>query len=44
MPSRALFTEDISYRYHPYDDPIVGKDAVVASWLGEIRLRRRLDP
>ena len=31
----ALFTEDISYRYHPYDDPIVGKDAVVASWLGE---------
>jgi SnoaL-like domain len=32
---RALFTEDIAYRYHPYDDPIVGREAVVASWLGE---------
>jgi SnoaL-like domain len=32
---RALFTEDIAYRYHPYDDPIVGREAVVATWLGE---------
>ena len=32
---RALFTEDIAYRYHPYDDPIVGRESVVASWLGE---------
>ena len=31
----ALFTEDISYRYHPYDEPIVGKVAVVGSWLGD---------
>ena len=31
----ALFSDDISYRYHPYDDPVVGRDAVVASWLGE---------
>ena len=31
----ALFTDDVAYRYHPYDDPIVGRDAVVASWLGE---------
>jgi hypothetical protein len=31
---RALFTADISYRYHPYDNPIVGREAVVASWLG----------
>jgi ketosteroid isomerase-like protein len=31
----ALFTEDVVYRYHPYDDPIVGRKAVVASWLGE---------
>ena len=31
----ALFTEDVEYRYHPYDDPIVGRDAVVDSWLGE---------
>ena len=32
---RGLFTEDIAYRYHPYDEPIVGREAVVASWLGE---------
>ena len=31
----ALFSDDIVYRYHPYDDPIVGREAVVASWLGE---------
>jgi ketosteroid isomerase-like protein len=32
---RALFAEDIAYRYHPFDDPIVGREAVVASWLGD---------
>src|SRR3954471_23842801 len=31
----ALFADDISYRYQPSDEPIVGRDAVVASWLGE---------
>lgn len=31
----ALFAEDVVYRYHPYDEPIVGRDAVVESWLGE---------
>ena len=31
----ALFTEEVVYRYHPYDDPLVGREAVVASWLGE---------
>jgi ketosteroid isomerase-like protein len=31
----ALFSDDVTYRYHPYDDGIVGRDAVVASWLGE---------
>jgi ketosteroid isomerase-like protein len=31
----GLFSEDIAYRYHPYDEPIVGRAAVVASWLGE---------
>ena len=31
----ALFSEDVVYRYHPYDEPTVGRDAVVASWLGE---------
>ncbi len=31
----ALFSEDVVYRYHPYDEPIVGRQAVVDSWLGE---------
>jgi ketosteroid isomerase-like protein len=31
----ALFAEDISYRYHPEDEPLVGRKAVVESWLGE---------
>jgi ketosteroid isomerase-like protein len=31
----ALFAEDVEYRYHPYDEPITGRDAVVESWLGE---------
>jgi ketosteroid isomerase-like protein len=31
----ALFAEDVEYRYHPYDEPIVGREAVVDSWLGE---------
>jgi hypothetical protein len=29
-----LFSADVTYRYHPYDEPVVGRDAVVASWLG----------
>lgn len=31
----ALFADDVVYRYHPSDDPLEGRDAVVASWLGE---------
>jgi ketosteroid isomerase-like protein len=31
----ALFSEAVAYRYHPYDEPVVGRSAVVASWLGE---------
>jgi ketosteroid isomerase-like protein len=31
----ALFAEDVAYRYHPYDEPILGRDAVVASWLSD---------
>jgi ketosteroid isomerase-like protein len=31
----ALFTEDVKYRYHPYDQPVEGRQAVVESWLGE---------
>jgi ketosteroid isomerase-like protein len=28
-----LFAEDVSHRYHAYDEPIVGRDAVVADWI-----------
>jgi ketosteroid isomerase-like protein len=31
----ALFSADVEYRYHPYDEPVRGRDAVVRSWLGE---------
>jgi ketosteroid isomerase-like protein len=31
----ALFADDVRYRYHPYDEPVVGRTAVVAAWLGE---------
>lgn len=31
----GLFSDDVVYRYHPYDAPIVGRAAVVASWLGD---------
>ena len=31
----ALFAPTVQYRYHPYDEAIVGVDAVVDSWLGE---------
>ena len=29
----ALFSDDVEYRYYPNDDPLRGRDAVVASWL-----------
>ena len=29
----GLFSEDVSYRYHPHDEPVRGRAAVVASWL-----------
>jgi SnoaL-like domain len=28
-----LFSEEAVYRYHPYDAPVQGRDAIVASWL-----------
>ena len=31
----ALFSDDVAYRYHPSDQPVVGREAVVDSWLGE---------
>jgi uncharacterized protein DUF4440 len=30
-----LFSDEVEYRYHPYDEPIRGRQAVVESWLGE---------
>jgi hypothetical protein len=36
---RALFGEEATYRYHPYDEePVVGRDAIAASWLEEDRV------
>lgn len=28
-----LFAEDAAYAYHPWDEPIHGRDSIVASWL-----------
>ena len=28
-----LFSEDATYRYHPEDEPVRGRGAIVASWL-----------
>ena len=28
-----LFSEGAAYRYHPYDEPVSGRDAIVADWL-----------
>jgi hypothetical protein len=30
-----LFSEDVQYRYHPYDEPVLGRAELVRSWLGE---------
>jgi ketosteroid isomerase-like protein len=29
----ALFAQDATYAYHPYDEPLRGRDAIAASWL-----------
>jgi hypothetical protein len=29
----ALFSEGAEYRYHPWDEPLRGRDAIVADWL-----------
>ena len=31
----SLFTDDVEYRYRPWDEPVRGRDAVVASWTGD---------
>ena len=30
---RALFSQDAGYRYNPYDEPVRGREAIVANWL-----------
>jgi hypothetical protein len=30
---RALFSENATYRYNPYDDPVRGREAILANWL-----------
>ena len=29
----ALFSEDAEYRYHPWDEPLRGREAIVEDWL-----------
>lgn len=29
----SLFSADAEYRYHPQDEPLKGRDAIVANWL-----------
>ena len=30
-----LFAEDATYRYHPNDEPVAGREAIVESWFEE---------
>ena len=30
---KALFTEDASYRWHPWDEPKVGPEAIYEAWV-----------
>lgn len=30
-----LFSEDAEYRYHPQDEPVKGREAIVADWTGD---------
>ena len=29
----ALFAEDVEYRYHPWDEPVIGADTLARSWV-----------
>ena len=31
----ALFAADATYRYHPWDEPLAGREAIVADWLAD---------
>jgi len=30
---RDLFSEDAEYRYHPWDEPVSGRDAILHDWV-----------
>jgi SnoaL-like domain len=30
-----LFSQDVEYRYHPWDEPVRGRAAIVEDWLGD---------
>lgn len=32
---KALFSAGASYRYHPWDEPVVGADAVADDWIAD---------
>ena len=32
----ALFTDDARYRYHPWDEELVGSQAIAESWFEEL--------
>jgi len=32
---KALFSDDASYKFHPWDEPLRGADAIADSWLAE---------
>jgi ketosteroid isomerase-like protein len=31
----ALFSKDVEYRYHPWDEPVRGREALVEDWLSD---------
>jgi hypothetical protein len=32
---RVLFSDNAEYRYNPYDEPTVGREAIVEDWLSD---------
>jgi hypothetical protein len=30
---RSLFSADAEYRYHPWDEPVVGREAILQDWV-----------
>lgn len=34
----VLFTDDVEYRYHPWDEPVVGAQTIAKSWVEDDRI------